>query len=155
MRVHCALTTNSCRFCEAAIAVECRQIQEGMLTASNKSGAIPALIGLRFVAALMVFFYHDPIHGSEGWPKDFPTLRLLRSYILFYTFWLHAHVQPPRFFRKYASCYYTKLSALTRCKSLPAICLARPTTDTLDLLLIHLFLIQAWYGDVDVAMRHP
>lgn len=34
-----------------------------MLAATNRSGTIPALTGLRFIAALLVFFSHYPISG--------------------------------------------------------------------------------------------
>ncbi len=33
----------------------------------DRSGAIPALTGLRFAAALMVFFSHYNIPGLDGW----------------------------------------------------------------------------------------
>lgn len=33
----------------------------------DRSGTIPALTGLRFAAALMVFFSHYNIPGLDGW----------------------------------------------------------------------------------------
>ncbi|WP_197282308.1 acyltransferase family protein [Pseudomonas lini] len=157
VRDYCALTADSSRFSEAGIAVECRQIQEGMmLTASNKSGAIPALTGLRFIAALMVFFSHYPIHGSEGWLKTFQLsgysgvtfFFILSGFMLTYNY-LDSFENTP-----VATTPNYLLSRVARVYPLYALCVlyAWATTDTPDLLLKHLFLVQAWYGDVDVAM---
>ena len=52
--------------CIRRIAVESREIQEGAMPTSPlllRSGNIPALTGLRFFAALMVFFSHYTISG--------------------------------------------------------------------------------------------
>lgn len=48
-----------------------------MPTTSNRSETIPALTGLRFVAALMVFFSHYPIQGLG----ELPTRLMLSGYV--------------------------------------------------------------------------
>lgn len=129
-----------------------------MPTVPNKSGAIPALTGLRFVAALMVFFSHYPVQLSEGWFKTFQLsgysgvtfFFILSGFMLAYNYLASFENAQLATIPSYL------LARAARVYPLYAICVlyawTTTGTGTPDLLLKHLLMTQAWYGDVDIAM---
>lgn len=122
---------------------------------SDRSGAIPALTGLRFAAALMVFFSHYNIPGLDGW-----ALRVQGSGYSGVTFFfvLSGFIITYNYLEKFESAplkntFQYVVSRFARIYPLYALCIIYPWINSgLDTpLLPYLAGIQAWSSDVYFA----
>jgi peptidoglycan/LPS O-acetylase OafA/YrhL len=121
----------------------------------DRSGAIPALTGLRFAAALMVFFSHYNIPGLDGW-----ALRVQGSGYSGVTFFfvLSGFIITYNYLEKFESAplqntFQYVVSRFARIYPLYALCIIYPWVNSgLDTpLLPYLAGIQAWSSDVYYA----
>ncbi|MHC8328119.1 acyltransferase family protein [Pseudomonas sp. LB1P83] len=121
----------------------------------DRSGAIPALTGLRFAAALMVFFSHYNIPGLEGW-----ALRIQGSGYSGVTFFfvLSGFIITYNYLEKFESnalsnTFQYIVSRFARIYPLYALCIIYPWMNSgLETpLFLYLAGIQAWSGDVYFA----
>lgn len=126
-----------------------------MTIASNKSGAIPALTGLRFAAALMVFFSHYNIPGLGGWAlrvqgsgySGVTFFFVLSGFIIAYNYLEKFESEP------IGSTLPYLISRFARIYPLYALCIIYPWVNSgLDTpILPYLTGIQAWSDDVYFA----
>ncbi|MEO8642215.1 acyltransferase [Pseudomonas sp.] len=121
----------------------------------DRSGAIPALTGLRFAAALMVFFSHYNIPGLDGW-----ALRVQGSGYSGVTFFfvLSGFIITYNYLGKFESnalrnTFQYIVSRFARIYPLYALCIIYPWMNSgIEVpLLPYLAGIQAWSGDVYFA----
>jgi peptidoglycan/LPS O-acetylase OafA/YrhL len=121
----------------------------------DRSGAIPALTGLRFAAALMVFFSHYNIPGLDGW-----ALRVQGAGYSGVTFFfvLSGFIITYNYLEKFESnalrnTFQYIVSRFARIYPLYALCIIYPWMNSgVEVpLLPYLTGIQAWSGDVYFA----
>jgi peptidoglycan/LPS O-acetylase OafA/YrhL len=138
------------------IAVESADIREGVMTISpERPGSIPALTGLRFAAALMVFFSHYHIPGIGDLGTQFLSsgysgvtfFFVLSGFIITYNYVERFESNPlantiPYFVSRFARIYPLYL-----------LCIIYPwLTKDLDVnLLPYLTGVQAWSSELQVA----
>jgi peptidoglycan/LPS O-acetylase OafA/YrhL len=123
-----------------------------MPISSDRSGAIPALTGLRFAAALMVFFSHYNIPGLNGWAlrvqgsgySGVTFFFVLSGFIIAYNYLDRFESDPIK------NTYQYIVSRFARIYPLYALCIIYPWMNSgLETpLLPYLVGVQAWSSDV-------
>lgn len=123
-----------------------------MPISSDRSGAIPALTGLRFAAALMVFFSHYNIPGLDGWAlrvqgsgySGVTFFFVLSGFIITYNYLDKFESEPLK------NTFQYMVSRFARIYPLYALCIIYPWMNSgiETPLLPYLVGVQAWSSDV-------
>jgi peptidoglycan/LPS O-acetylase OafA/YrhL len=121
---------------------------------SNRTGAIPALTGLRFVAALMVFFSHYPISGLGEVPERIMAsgysgvtfFFVLSGFIIAYNYIEQFETNPLRSTPKYLWARFSRVYPLY-ILSMAFVWLQK---DANTPIAIYIFAAQAWHSDTSI-----
>ncbi|UVL42557.1 acyltransferase [Pseudomonas sp. B21-040] len=143
---------------DKAIDVELRaNLEEGTMPNSvDRTGAIPALTGIRFFAALMVFFSHYVVPGSSGFLLTAQNsgyagvtfFFILSGFILAYNYFAKFEREPTS---SVGSFYFARFSRVYPLYAFVLLYFWLTSTNSYSV-IPHVLAIQAWYDDAFFAM---